>query len=48
VPHLTRGEQKLYTWLADYAAAHDTGLLLEQERIPWQAAYPVLARAISQ
>ena len=47
VPHLTRGEQELYTCLADYAAAHDTGLLLEQERIPWPAAYPVLARAMS-
>ena len=48
VPHLTRGEQELYTNLADYAAAHDTGLLLEQERIPWPTAYPVLIRAMDQ
>ena len=46
VPHLTRGEQQLHTCLADYAGVHDTGLLLEQERIPWSAAYPVLTRAM--
>ena len=48
VPHLTRGEQELYTCLADYAAVHDTGLLLEQERVPWPTAYPVLTRAMEQ
>ena len=48
VPHLTRGEQELYTNLADYAAVHDTGLLLEQERIPWPTAYRVLTRAMEQ
>ena len=48
VPHLTRSEQELYTSLSDYAAAAGTGLLLEQERIPWPMAYPVLTQAIEQ
>jgi hypothetical protein len=41
-------EQELYTCLADYAAVHDTGLLLEQERVPCPTAYPVLTRAMEK
>jgi hypothetical protein len=44
--HLTRDEEDLYASLAEYAAASDAGLLLEQERIPWPVAYPVLTRAM--
>jgi hypothetical protein len=46
--HLTRDEEDLYAALADYAAASDSGLLLEQERIPWSAAFPVLTRAMER
>jgi hypothetical protein len=46
VPHLTESERELYDHLADYAATHKTGLLLEQERIPWQHAYPQLLAAM--
>jgi hypothetical protein len=47
LPHLTAGEQALYAYLAEYAASHGTWLLLEQERIPWSHAYPVLAEAMA-
>jgi hypothetical protein len=33
--------------LAEHAAAHGTWLLLEQERIPWSQAYPVLTEAMA-
>ena len=46
VPRLTESERELYDHLADYAATHDTGLLLEQERIPWEHAYPQLLTAM--
>jgi hypothetical protein len=46
VPRLTENERELYDHLADYAATHDTGLLLEQERIPWHHAYPQLLAAM--
>ena len=46
LPHLTPGEQALYSHLANHAATHGSWLLLEQERIPWSHAYPVLAEAI--
>lgn len=46
LPHLTPAEQTLYQRLVDYGATHSTGLLLEQERIPWRHAYQVLAAAI--
>jgi hypothetical protein len=46
VPRLTENERELYDHLADYAAAHDAGLLLEQERIPWHHAYPRLLAAM--
>jgi hypothetical protein len=46
VPRLTETERELYDHLADYAATHKTGLLLEQERIPWQHAYPQLLAAM--
>jgi hypothetical protein len=44
--HLTSSEQALYSYLASQAATHGTWLLLEQERIPWRDAYPVLVEAI--
>jgi hypothetical protein len=47
LPHLTPREQALYAHLAEYAATHGNWLLLEQERIPWSDAYPVLAETIA-
>jgi hypothetical protein len=47
LPRLTDEEQLLYQRLVDHAANHQTGLLLEQERIPWQYAYPVLITAMA-
>ncbi|WP_067529246.1 DUF3322 domain-containing protein [Nocardia uniformis] len=44
--HLTAREQKLYQVLVEHAAVTGTGLLLEQERIPWEFAYPRLINAI--
>jgi hypothetical protein len=41
-PYLTTTERDLYEYLAAYAAQRGTGLLLEQERLPWQEAYPTL------
>ena len=39
LPNLKPPEQQLYAHLVQYAADHGTGLLLEQERIPWIQAY---------
>ncbi len=47
LPLLTPSEQDLYAHLAQQAAAHGTWPLLEQERIPWSDAYPLLAEAIA-
>jgi hypothetical protein len=46
LPDLTSSEAELYAYLTEYAAAHKTGLLLEQERIPWAHAYETLMRTI--
>jgi hypothetical protein len=48
LPHLTDSEQMLYEHLVKYAAEHGTGLLLEQERIPWPHAHTILTAAIRQ
>lgn len=45
-PHLTPAEQDLHSRLAAHHAAAGTGLLLEQERIPWDHAWRHLAAAI--
>ncbi|WP_433287797.1 DUF3322 domain-containing protein [Pseudonocardia sp. CA-142604] len=45
LPHLTPGERELYERLLMHAARHDTGLLLEQERISWEHAHAVLTAA---
>jgi hypothetical protein len=45
LPYLTTSEQALYRNLIRHATANGTGLLLEQERIPWQHAYPTLLAA---
>jgi hypothetical protein len=42
LPHLQDDEQDLYQYLVDYADRNPSGLLLEQERIPWDYAYPIL------
>lgn len=47
LPNLTDTEQELYAYLTEYAATHGTGLLLEQERIPWQYAYHALTTAMN-
>jgi hypothetical protein len=47
VPLLTAEEHSLYQHLVDYATTNEVGLLLEQERIPWQHAYPILDAAIA-
>jgi hypothetical protein len=46
LPHLTDSEQALFTHLVDHATSTGSGLLLEQERIPWQHAYSILTQAI--
>lgn len=48
VPNLTAAEQHLYQHLVEHAAAEGVGLLLEQERISWQHAYPTLLAAIAE
>lgn len=46
LPHLHADEQKLYRYLVEYADSNPSGLLLEQERIPWNYAYPVLLQQL--
>lgn len=45
-PRLTPAERDLHARLTAHHAAAGTGLLLEQERIPWDHAWPRLAAAI--
>lgn len=47
LPNLTDTEQELYVYLTEYAATHGTGLLVEQERIPWQHSYHSLTTAMN-
>lgn len=47
LPNLKSPERQLYAHLVQYAADHGTGLLLEQERIPWIHAYQELTDAIT-
>jgi hypothetical protein len=42
LPNLDEDEQNLYTHLVGHADNNSSGLLLEQERIPWTHAYPLL------
>ncbi|MDG4838430.1 DUF2220 family protein [Micromonospora sp. WMMD967] len=42
LPNLDEDEQNLYTHLVEHADANSSGILLEQERIPWTHAYPLL------
>jgi hypothetical protein len=46
LPNLKPPEQQLYAHLVQHAADHGTGLLLEQERIPWAHAYQQLTDTI--
>ena len=46
--HLAPAERELYDELTAYAAMNHTGLLLEQERIPWSVAYITLIAALQQ
>ncbi len=46
-PHLTDPEQQLYHQLAEHVADTGAGVLLEQERIPWESAYPQLIDALA-
>lgn len=46
LPNLKSPEQQLYAHLVQHAADQGTGLLLEQERIPWTQAYQQLTDAI--
>jgi hypothetical protein len=46
LPNLKSPEQQLYAHLVQHAADHGTGLLLEQERIPWAQAYQQLTDMI--
>jgi len=46
LPNLKSPEQQLYAHLVQHAADHGTGLLLEQERIPWAHAYQQLTDTI--
>jgi hypothetical protein len=47
LPLLTDEEQRLHQQLLDHAKTEGKGLLLEQERISWQHAYPILVQAIA-
>ncbi|WHT22655.1 DUF3322 domain-containing protein [Crossiella sp. CA-258035] len=47
-PGLSPPEQELYARLTAYAAEHGTGLLLEQERVPWPVAYAALKDALDK
>lgn len=47
LPHLEPAERDLYDHLAAHAAATGTGILLEQERIPWHHAYEHLVTAVN-
>jgi hypothetical protein len=47
LPLLADEEQHLYEQLLHHAKTEETGLLLEQERIPWRYAYPLLLQAIA-
>jgi hypothetical protein len=46
LPNLKPPERQLYAHLVQHAADHGTGLLLEQERIPWAHAYQQLTDTI--
>lgn len=46
-PHLTAPELQLYQLLIEHARADGTGLLLEQERIPWSTAAAELRVAVT-
>jgi hypothetical protein len=46
LPNLKPPEQQLCAHLVQHAADHGTGLLLEQERIPWAHAYQQLTDTI--
>jgi hypothetical protein len=46
LPNLKPPELQLYAHLVQHAADHGTGLLLEQERIPWAQAYQQLTDMI--
>jgi hypothetical protein len=48
LPHLTECERSLYDHLVRHAAEQGTGLLLEQERVPWPHAHTVLTAAIER
>lgn len=45
---LTAGERELYAHLLDHTHSTGTGLVLEQERIPWPHAQQTIADAIKQ
>ena len=47
LPLLANEERRLYQQLVEHAKAEGTGMLLEQERVPWQHAYPLLLQAIA-
>lgn len=46
VHHLTADERDLYEHLTTHARSHGQGLLLEQERIPWNAALQAVQAAL--
>lgn len=48
LPHLADSENLLYRKLLDHAERHQTGILLEQERIAWDYAYRLLKEAIAR
>ncbi|WP_067510024.1 Wadjet anti-phage system protein JetD domain-containing protein [Actinoplanes sp. TFC3] len=48
LPNLEDEEQDLYSLLVEYADTHSSGILLEQERIPWTHAYPLLLGEIGR
>jgi hypothetical protein len=48
VPNLSESEQELYAILVEHFTRHHEGLVLEQERIPWDVALAAIHDAINQ
>jgi hypothetical protein len=48
VPNLHESEQELYAILLDHFSTHHEGLVLEQERIPWEVALDAIREAVKE
>jgi hypothetical protein len=48
VPNLNESEQELYALLVEHFTSHREGLVLEQERIPWDVALTAIREAVNE